>query len=123
MNIVEIFYSLQGEGRLTGVPSVFVRVAGCPLRCTWCDTVYAQDPSAGEDLSVEDILEKTASLQLEFAVQSEGVQDDGFFIRYKHRLLPVIGADFGRDEGGRNEGNKIHKRGSGCFHGLKSVVV
>jgi 7-carboxy-7-deazaguanine synthase len=56
MNIAEIFYSLQGEGRLTGVPSVFIRVAGCPLRCAWCDTKYAWEPSAGEDLSIEEIL-------------------------------------------------------------------
>lgn len=47
MVINEIFYSLQGEGRLSGAPSVFVRVAGCPLRCRWCDTVYAQSGTAG----------------------------------------------------------------------------
>lgn len=62
MNIVEIFYSLQGEGRLTGVPSVFIRVAGCPVRCAWCDTKYAWETSAGEDLSVEEILRKMGNL-------------------------------------------------------------
>src|SRR5215831_5298955 len=40
LRIAEIFYSIQGEGMLAGVPSVFVRVSGCNLRCTWCDTPY-----------------------------------------------------------------------------------
>jgi 7-carboxy-7-deazaguanine synthase len=62
MNITEIFYSLQGEGRLAGVPSVFIRVAGCPLRCAWCDTKYAWDNSAGEDLSIEEILSRVDNL-------------------------------------------------------------
>jgi 7-carboxy-7-deazaguanine synthase len=62
MNIVEIFYSLQGEGRLTGVPSVFIRIAGCPIRCAWCDTKYAWENSAGEDLSVEEILCRMGNL-------------------------------------------------------------
>jgi 7-carboxy-7-deazaguanine synthase len=41
MKISEIFYSIQGEGILAGVPSVFIRTSGCNLRCTWCDTPYA----------------------------------------------------------------------------------
>ena len=41
MLISEIFHSLQGEGELTGVPSVFIRTSGCNLRCAWCDTPYA----------------------------------------------------------------------------------
>jgi 7-carboxy-7-deazaguanine synthase len=48
MKISEIFYSIQGEGILTGVPSVFVRVSGCNLRCTWCDTPYASWDAATE---------------------------------------------------------------------------
>lgn len=41
MLIAEVFHSLQGEGELTGVPSVFIRTSGCNLRCAWCDTPYA----------------------------------------------------------------------------------
>jgi 7-carboxy-7-deazaguanine synthase len=62
MIINEIFYSLQGEGLLTGVPSVFIRLAGCPLRCTFCDTKYALDPTAGEDLSISEIIDRVEKL-------------------------------------------------------------
>ncbi|MCL2641179.1 MAG: 7-carboxy-7-deazaguanine synthase QueE [Phycisphaerales bacterium] len=47
MQISEIFYSIQGEGKLTGIPSVFIRVTGCNLRCSWCDTPYASWNAGG----------------------------------------------------------------------------
>lgn len=56
MLISEIFYSLQGEGELTGVPSVFVRTSGCNLRCAWCDTPYASWDPEGRPLSAAQIL-------------------------------------------------------------------
>lgn len=56
MLISEIFHSLQGEGELTGVPSVFVRTSGCNLRCAWCDTPYASWNPEGEMKSATEIL-------------------------------------------------------------------
>jgi 7-carboxy-7-deazaguanine synthase len=56
MLISEIFYSIQGEGMLTGVPSVFVRTSGCNLRCNWCDTPYASWNPEGEQRSVAQIV-------------------------------------------------------------------
>ncbi|HEX5229198.1 MAG TPA: 7-carboxy-7-deazaguanine synthase QueE [Bryobacteraceae bacterium] len=58
MKISEIFYSIQGEGTLVGVPSVFVRTSGCNLRCTWCDTPYTSWQPEGEERSVDSIVEE-----------------------------------------------------------------
>ena len=56
MLVAEIFYSIQGEGELTGVPSVFVRTAGCNLRCAWCDTPYASWQPEGTPRTVDEIV-------------------------------------------------------------------
>jgi len=56
MKIAEIFHSLQGEGRLTGTPSVFVRTSGCNLRCAWCDSPYTSWHPEGEIMAVEQIV-------------------------------------------------------------------
>ncbi|HEY3757568.1 MAG TPA: 7-carboxy-7-deazaguanine synthase QueE [Opitutaceae bacterium] len=55
MLISEIFSSIQGEGELVGMPSVFVRASGCNLRCAWCDTPYASWQPEGKNLSVDAI--------------------------------------------------------------------
>ena len=56
MRISEIFYSIQGEGRLIGVPSAFVRTSGCNLRCVWCDTPYTSWQPEGKSYGVAAIL-------------------------------------------------------------------
>jgi len=61
MKVNEIFVSIQGEGRLAGVVSVFVRLAGCDLHCRWCDTPYARRPDQGRDMSVAEIIEQVDS--------------------------------------------------------------
>ncbi len=61
MRIAEIFYSLQGEGILTGVPSVFVRTSGCNLRCKWCDTPYTSWHPEGDELPMSQVIKKVAA--------------------------------------------------------------
>jgi 7-carboxy-7-deazaguanine synthase len=58
VKIAEIFYSVQGEGTLVGVPSVFVRTSGCNLRCVWCDTPYTSWSPEGSERSIESIVEE-----------------------------------------------------------------
>jgi 7-carboxy-7-deazaguanine synthase len=58
MRIAEIFYSVQGEGSLVGVPSIFVRTSGCNLRCSWCDTPYTSWNPEGAEMSVDEILDR-----------------------------------------------------------------
>ena len=59
LKVTEIYLSLQGESTYAGLPCVFVRLSGCTLRCSWCDTAYAFED--GEDLPLEKILEKVES--------------------------------------------------------------
>ena len=72
VKISELFYSVQGEGKLTGVPSVFVRASGCNLRCTWCDTPYASWHPEGDDLSVAEIVQKARGFNAKHIVLTGG---------------------------------------------------
>ena len=59
LRVTEIFHSIQGESSRVGLPTIFVRLTGCPLRCVWCDTDYAF--SGGEPLALADILQRVAA--------------------------------------------------------------
>ena len=61
MLVSEIFYSIQGEGELAGIPSVFVRASGCNLRCAWCDTPYASWNPEGTQRTVDAIVAEVQS--------------------------------------------------------------
>lgn len=70
LKISEIFYSLQGEARNVGLPTVFIRLTGCPLRCVYCDTSYAF--TGGEWMDIDTILNKTGEYNTSFVTVTGG---------------------------------------------------
>ncbi len=72
MKVAELFYSIQGEGRLLGVPSAFVRTSGCNLRCAWCDSDYTSWRSEGEKFSVSEVLRRLAEFPTRHVVVTGG---------------------------------------------------
>ncbi len=72
MRIAELYQSVQGEGLLTGTPSVFVRTSGCNLRCWFCDTPYTSWEPEGEERSVADVLAQTLGFDCRHVVITGG---------------------------------------------------
>lgn len=70
LRITEIFYSLQGETRTVGLPTVFIRLTGCPLRCGYCDSEYAF--KGGQWHSIDELLAKTASYKPRYVTVTGG---------------------------------------------------
>lgn len=70
LRLTEIFFSLQGETSRTGLPTVFIRLAGCPLRCDWCDTSYSF--TGGETWSLADILDTVAGFGTQYVTVTGG---------------------------------------------------
>lgn len=70
LKVYEIFHSLQGESTRIGLPTVFVRLTGCPMRCTYCDTEYAF--SGGQNMTLEAILDQVASYGTQFVTVTGG---------------------------------------------------
>lgn len=82
LKIAEIFHSIQGEGSRAGLPCVFVRLHGCGLRCSWCDTPYALDHRAGgEAMDTGAVLSKVASYRCDFVELTGGepLEQEGCF--------------------------------------------
>lgn len=70
VRLTEIFYSLQGEGRFTGLPTVFVRLTGCPLRCVYCDTAYAFE--GGTPSAIADVIKQIKSYGAQYVCVTGG---------------------------------------------------
>lgn len=72
MKIAEVFHSIQGEGLLAGIPSVFVRTSGCNLRCWFCDTPYSSWEPEGEKLDPAEILQQVLDIDCKHVVITGG---------------------------------------------------
>lgn len=85
----EVFQSIQGEGAFTGVPSIFIRLQGCPVGCPWCDTQHTWDIPPEKEQSATQILLKTSDAETWFATSAEQllqlVNDQGYTA--KHIIL------------------------------------
>lgn len=83
MKITETFASLQGEGMRQGMPCFFIRLAGCNLRCAWCDTAYSF--TAGENKTVEELVKEVADSGLSYVCITGGEP-----LLQKEELLPLL---------------------------------
>ncbi|HOP23274.1 MAG TPA: 7-carboxy-7-deazaguanine synthase QueE [Gammaproteobacteria bacterium] len=70
LKITEIFHSIQGESTFSGLPTVFIRLTGCPLRCTWCDTEYSF--SGGKWFEIEEILQEVRKYKTPYVCVTGG---------------------------------------------------
>jgi 7-carboxy-7-deazaguanine synthase len=91
MRISEIFHSVQGEGLLLGVPSVFVRTSGCNLRCRWCDTPYASWNPEGEEMTLEEIVQRVTAYDCPHVVITGGEPMVASGIRELASMLKTAG--------------------------------
>ncbi|HKW45416.1 MAG TPA: 7-carboxy-7-deazaguanine synthase QueE [Candidatus Eremiobacteraceae bacterium] len=99
VRVNETFFSVQGEGTLAGAPSLFIRLDGCPLRCTWCDTPYALDGTAGTVTGVAELAELANGISHVVITGGEPLAQDiaplvAAFERSTHITVETSGAIF-----------------------------
>ncbi len=85
LKITEIFYSLQGESNSVGLPTVFIRLTGCPLRCAYCDTAYAF--TGGENISLSAIIEQVDQYKARYVTVTGG---EPLAQRASHDLMTML---------------------------------
>jgi len=108
LSVTEIFYSLQGESRTVGIPTVFIRLAGCPLRCSYCDTQFAYEP--GKELAIAAILESVAQFQSSYVTLTGGeplAQDESLTLL---KSLCDAGYNTSLETGGMLDISKVDSR-------------
>jgi len=88
--VVDIFYSLQGEGSLAGVPAVFIRLAGCPVNCPWCDTRDAWSAEGSVKFAVCEIVERVRPFGCRHVIVTGG---EPLIHRHVARLIDALGRD------------------------------
>lgn len=86
--INEIFCSLQGEGRFSGIPTTFVRFAGCDVRCDGCDTQYAWSPKSGKSMTIEQIMDEIAISEAERVCLSVD-EDEPIVIKHNSEIKTI----------------------------------
>lgn len=108
LKIHEIFYSLQGESSRVGLPTVFVRLTGCPMRCVYCDTAYAF--SGGSNMEVSDILAKVADYGTKYVTVTGGepLAQKGCLVLLKE--LCDLGYSVSLETGGAIDISPVDKR-------------
>ena len=92
MKVVEIFKSLQGEGRAQGQVATFLRLAGCNLNCAWCDTQYARSADAGTEMSTEEVIRQITTLDCRRICVTGGEP-----LVQKEKLIPLLEILAGKD--------------------------
>ena len=108
LRIHEIFHSLQGESSRIGLPTVFVRLTGCPMRCVYCDTAYAF--SGGSNIDITDILVKVAEFGTQYVTVTGG---EPLAQKDCHRLLKDLcdaGYSVSLETGGAIDIGPVDKR-------------
>lgn len=108
LKIHEIFYSLQGESSRVGLPTVFIRLTGCPMRCVYCDTAYAF--SGGSNMEIDEILAKVAEYGTKYVTVTGG---EPLAQKACHELLKALcdlGYSVSLETGGAIDISQVDKR-------------